>query len=791
VPPTLLPEVKDICGATLSPAAAQKRILIKNDFSQAVTTGVSQAAGVWYTDRYAPNGFSSPVAFGGGDRLLQSINSSDGANMRPGAFSGSFYNTQGRKYDLGTATDYAEIKLFVPADWATSNKRMAGFWGTGYNILNNLSNAYPIVEFSSDGGVPRFQVWTGTGGWVNIGLPSGFVYDSWITLSIRLLPTGEFLISAGDIIYQTSTYSGNNTVRLGNVILQGYNYDAAAGNNNGVPGVTYDIYWDDFIYNDQYTSPVTCEGFISYTYNYTNCSGQVFSWTYEYTVDRTTAPAEDGGPVATSGTVECDPSAPSTLPVVKDVCGNTLTAPTPVVTSTGDLTCEGTKTYTYTYTDCSGLNYVWAYTYTIDRTTAPAEDGGPVDSTSTVECLAAAVVPGVLPVIKDVCGNTLTPQMGSPVVGGTYANGLGTVTYTYNYLDCSELPFSWTYTYTVIDNTAPVFTTCPVNITGQIPNTTMCRSNVALVNPVVMENCTYTLTWTMTDATIASGSGNIPSPYAFNAGNTTVTYTAKDAAGNMSMCSFTVEVLNNVAATITGGGNTTVNAPTTANVIFTGSGGLTPYTFAYTINNGPTQYITTPGMSSTVSIAHPNSVAGTFVYKLIGVVDGYGCSGTLPVPPDDERTVNVLDAADLSPTIPGPANGNFVTTDPPREGYVQFTNGGTGATNGVVSLRISKIANFTISIPPTMTTSGAFPFTVSVDNSAWEITEGLFFYTITQKVSPPTPDIPAGGNIRIGYILTPTGPGGSTGNLTATVINGTGGDNNNNNNTAVRTFVIN
>ena len=50
-----------------------------------------------------------------------------------------------------------------------------------------------------------------------------------------------------------------------------------------------------------------------------------FDWTYTYNVDRTTDPAEVGDPVATSSTIECEDDAVApTLPLVKDVCGNTL-----------------------------------------------------------------------------------------------------------------------------------------------------------------------------------------------------------------------------------------------------------------------------------------------------------------------------------------------------------------------------------------------------------------------------------------------------------------------------------
>jgi hypothetical protein len=106
-----------------------------------------------------------------------------------------------------------------------------------------------------------------------------------------------------------------------------------------------------------------------------------------------TAPAEVGGPVASSSTIQCisAATAPVNLPVVKDMCGVQLTAPTPVVASDPqNLVCEGKKTYTYTYSDCAGLQFVWTYTYTIDRTTAPIV---PPAGASTVSCLSQAVPP--------------------------------------------------------------------------------------------------------------------------------------------------------------------------------------------------------------------------------------------------------------------------------------------------------------------------------------------------------------------------------------------------------------
>ncbi|NVO21625.1 MAG: T9SS type A sorting domain-containing protein, partial [Bacteroidetes bacterium] len=198
-----------------------------------------------------------------------------------------------------------------------------------------------------------------------------------------------------------------------------------------------------------------CEGTITYTYNYQDCSGLPFSWTYTYNVDHTINPAEFAGPVPTTSTVECASAAtPPALPVVKDVCGNILTPTLASPSMSGTYTsCEGTIIYTYHYLDCSGLPFNWSFTYTIHHTTPPGEVGVPVPTANTVECSSAAVPPAVLPLVKDICGVVIPAP--TPVATATPACE-GSKTYTYTYLDCAGLPFVWAYTYTIDHVTAPV-----------------------------------------------------------------------------------------------------------------------------------------------------------------------------------------------------------------------------------------------------------------------------------------------------------------------------------------------
>ncbi len=85
----------------------------------------TQALNTWYTDRYAPNSFSYDGMTG---VLTERISVNDRASVRPGAYSSSFYNTQGRKHDLDAGVTSMSIELFVDSNWVTNPgaQRVAG-----------------------------------------------------------------------------------------------------------------------------------------------------------------------------------------------------------------------------------------------------------------------------------------------------------------------------------------------------------------------------------------------------------------------------------------------------------------------------------------------------------------------------------------------------------------------------------------------------------------------------------------------------------------------------------------
>ncbi|HEY0977552.1 MAG TPA: right-handed parallel beta-helix repeat-containing protein, partial [Flavobacteriales bacterium] len=211
-------------------------------FSSAVNTAIAQAPDTWYRDRYVPAGFTSGVSVPGGTGLVHSISAADCETCRPAGFTSSFYNTQGRKYDLPARSAEVGIAVYVPSAWSTTGRRMAGLWTTGVDASNAVS-AYGILEFTSDGGNPRFRAYN-NGVYIDLGLPTGFSYDSWVSLRIVLLPSGELLYEAGDRRASTTALAGYGTVRFSDVILQGH---------NTLAGVSYDIHWDDLYYDFEHT----------------------------------------------------------------------------------------------------------------------------------------------------------------------------------------------------------------------------------------------------------------------------------------------------------------------------------------------------------------------------------------------------------------------------------------------------------------------------------------------------------------------------------------------------------
>src|SRR4029453_8521280 len=109
--------------------------------------------------------------------------------------------------------------------------------------------------------------------------------------------------------------------------------------------------------------------------------------------------------------------------------------------------------------------------------------------------------------------------------GDTFPVGPTTVTYTAT--DGAGNTATCSFTVTVVDNTDPVISGCPSNITVYTGSgATTCDATASWTAPTASDNCPG----------VSLGSNPNPGD-TFPLGPTTVTYTATDGAGNTATCS--------------------------------------------------------------------------------------------------------------------------------------------------------------------------------------------------------------------------------------------------------------
>ncbi len=201
-------------------------------------------AGAWYPDRYRPAVFEQ-FMFSGENVLRVGIRATDALAVRPPANRSTFYNTHGRKYDLGAGNGPGTAlvaDLYVGADWDVKH-RMATLWSTARDSTGATA-FYNIVGFRNVTGTdPGFYMY----GYRNVGaytlVPYPVSYGQWYQLKIALTDTAF-------------VYSINNTVVLSDTTLNGARYfsdlmlQAYSFADSSLPVATqaydeYDVYWDN------------------------------------------------------------------------------------------------------------------------------------------------------------------------------------------------------------------------------------------------------------------------------------------------------------------------------------------------------------------------------------------------------------------------------------------------------------------------------------------------------------------------------------------------------------------
>ena len=188
----------------------------------------------WVTDRHDPAGFES-VSFLGDNRLKLTI--------QPPAESDANQNTQGRHRTTAiTGLWTVSAQVFVDAAFNTPTGTLArsDLWAnsgtpqSGDYAIFGFTNASPTAptNLTASDRSFRFRAWSGNTGWVDLGVPSGFTFDAWHTITATSTGSAfEFRLD-GVLLLTNATPAGNNLL---SVTIQGANFG----------GTGYSVYWDN------------------------------------------------------------------------------------------------------------------------------------------------------------------------------------------------------------------------------------------------------------------------------------------------------------------------------------------------------------------------------------------------------------------------------------------------------------------------------------------------------------------------------------------------------------------
>jgi gliding motility-associated-like protein/uncharacterized repeat protein (TIGR01451 family) len=229
--------------------------------------------------------------------------------------------------------------------------------------------------------------------------------------------------------------------------------------------------------------------------------------------------------VPANAAAACD--AIPTAPTVTEIGGNVATM-TEVKTA-GNCTGNYILTRTWTAANACGSTGTASQVITVQDITPPVFTSVP--AAITINC--DQTQPNILAIATDNCS--------APVITiANTTNGTGcnyTITRTFTATDACGNTATAAQIITVHDNTVPILTNIPTNVTvdchGNMPTTTPSVSDVCDPNPRL------TMTQTTTDSTC------------YNRKTVVRTWTATDACGNTATASQTIKVYDNVAPVIT------------------------------------------------------------------------------------------------------------------------------------------------------------------------------------------------------------------------------------------------
>ncbi len=200
----------------------------------------------------------------------------------------------------------------------------------------------------------------------------------------------------------------------------------------------------------------------------------------------------------------------------------------------GDKFPVGNTEVIYTAKDKNGNTSSCSFTVSVIDIIRPEIINCPPTMTVAATTSCEAVATWTPPTATDNCSVTMTS---THKPGDSFPIGTTKVIYTAK--DARGNTATCAFDIHVTDNTRPVFSGCPDDIS--VPANANCEAVVNWTPPTIKDNCTQT----MVTSSHKPGTRFMP-------GTTTVVYTAIDQRGNRSTCTFNITVIKTETPVVTG-----------------------------------------------------------------------------------------------------------------------------------------------------------------------------------------------------------------------------------------------
>lgn len=267
-------------------------------------------------------------------------------------------------------------------------------------------------------------------------------------------------------------------------------------------------------------------GATTVTFTARDAAGNSATATTTVTVVDTTAPTFSGVPPPM--TVEQTGAAGTSFAVPLPVATDAVSGLVAVSSNAPTIFPHGATTVTFTAADAAGNSATATTTVTVGDTTAPTFSGVPSPMTVEQAGPSGASVAVPLPVATDAVSGSVAVSSNAPAI---FPPGATTVTFTAR--DAAGNSATATTTVTVVDTKPPAFSGVPTPMTVEQAGPS--GTSVAVPMPVA------------TDAVSGLVAVSSNAPAIFPRGTTTVTFTARDGAGNIATTGTTVTVVDTVA----------------------------------------------------------------------------------------------------------------------------------------------------------------------------------------------------------------------------------------------------